>query len=274
MTVAACAGDDDDQVGPTGRLAPKGMRVVGEPQADGPEAMSSSALSAVRYFYSGAYQFASADGMAADLTEPKPVVGAGDFHSLGELAVESSNGRQIVEVGFTVDRVVNGDASPHLFVYHWVNGLPTCYNGCGWVQVSTQRRPGMAVAAQGPAAPQSYRIQHAPGAWWVGYQGEWIGYFPDSLWTRKGVTFTSAGLFQWFGEVAAASAAPCTDMGDALFSSSPDAARMSSLGLLSGSSTIAALVNRDADTNAGLYTGTLADGSDVRYGGPGAGACP
>jgi len=27
----------------------------------------------------------------------------------------------------TVDRGVNGDDYPHLVVYHWVNGTPSCY---------------------------------------------------------------------------------------------------------------------------------------------------
>jgi len=263
----------DDSIGPRGRLAPKGMRLT-EALRGSADAVVASPPRPVSYFYSGAYQYATADGMAASLTEPRPVVAPHDFHSLGELAAESINGLQIVEVGYTVDRAVNGDGNPHLFVYHWVNGLPTCYNGCGWVQVSTQRYPGMAVAGAGATAPQSYRIKHTAGAWWVGYQGEWIGYFPDALWTRKGATFTSAGLFQWFGEVAATTPMPCTDMGAALFSNTPSAARMSNLGLFIGSSTIPALVNRDLDTNATYYTGTIAGGSDMRYGGPGTGVCP
>ena len=49
---------------------------------------------------------------------------------------------------------------------------------------------------------------------------------------------------------------------------------MSSLGLFVGPSTIAAAVNRDADTNATYYTGTVATGAELRYGGPGTGACP
>lgn len=50
--------------------------------------------------------------------------------------VQSEDGRHIVEVGWTVDRELNGDAQPHLFVYHWVDGQATCYNGCGFVQYS------------------------------------------------------------------------------------------------------------------------------------------
>ena len=77
----------------------------------------------------------------------------------------------------------NNDANPHLFVFHWVNGLPACYNGCGWVQVSTRRYPGMVVTAT--STPQQYAIESYQGNWWIWYQSEWIGYFPGSLWNNS-----------------------------------------------------------------------------------------
>jgi hypothetical protein len=120
-----------------------------------------------------------------------------DSHSLAEIAVQSADRRQIVEVGWTVSRLLNGDENPRLFVYHWVDGAGTCYNGCGWVQASATRFPGMRLAYDGTAS--QYMIQFREGNWWIGYQGEWIGYFPALLW--NGI-FTQSGVIQWFGELA------------------------------------------------------------------------
>ena len=42
----------------------------------------------------------------------KPALATSDYHSLAELAVQSADGNHIVEVGWNVDRVVNGDDDP------------------------------------------------------------------------------------------------------------------------------------------------------------------
>jgi hypothetical protein len=161
-------------------------------------AMAPSAPTAVAdYFYAGGYQYVAGPGSYAFLTQHLPVVAASDFHSLAEIAVQSTDRLQIVEVGWTVDPGVNGDANPHLFVYHWVNGAGTCYNGCGWVQFSPTLFPGMQVAADGTG--YEYAIFYWQGNWWIGYQGEWIGYFPGSLWNGS---YNTSGLIQWFGELA------------------------------------------------------------------------
>src|SRR5262249_20252454 len=87
-----------------------------------------------------------------------------DSHSLQELAVESVDQLQIVEVGWTVDIVQNGDAQPHLFVFHWVNGIPTCYNGCGFVSTSTKVVPGMKLASGGYS---TFQINHVGDEWQI-----------------------------------------------------------------------------------------------------------
>jgi hypothetical protein len=161
-------------------------------------AAAAAPAAGAKYYYSGAYQFVISPGSSAFLTQHLPWLVPADYHSLAEMAVQSADTRQIVEVGWTVDRGVNGDDNPHLFVYHWVDGAGTCYNGCGWVQSSPTRFPGMRLAYDGTAS--EYMIQHREGNWWIGYQGEWIGYFPGSLWT---VSFTQSGIIQWFGELAA-----------------------------------------------------------------------
>ena len=60
------------------------------------------------------------------------------------------------------------------------------------------------------ASSKQFGIQYFNDAWWIAYDSEWIGYFPGNLWDDK---YTESGLIQWFGEVAASSLKPCTEMG-------------------------------------------------------------
>lgn len=87
-----------------------------------PRAITPNATS---FLYGDAAQFAATDGLFATATIAQPALATGDSHSLAELAAQSADGRQIVEVGWTVDRGVNGDSLPHLFVFHWVDGVPS-----------------------------------------------------------------------------------------------------------------------------------------------------
>jgi hypothetical protein len=195
------------------------------------------------------------------MTVARPTLAAGDFHTLGEVAAQSADGRQIVEVGWTVDRGLFGDANPHLFVFHWVNGVATCYNGCGFVPASSIATAGMTLPVGG--TPQ-FAIQHFQGNWWVGYSGTWFGFFPDSLWSGG---FTKAGLTQWFGEVAANSGSPCTDMGTGLLPSSTSAATILGISFFGGP---AANISLNTITNPALYSAAKTSSNSVRFGGPGA----
>jgi hypothetical protein len=241
---------------PTPSFAPKGR-----PSAvrGGALPRTLAAASAVQFLYASASQTAASDGALANVTVAKPGLMAADYHSLAEVAAQSADGRQIVEVGWTVDRGVNGDDRPHLFVYHWVDGEDSCYNGCGWVQYSTSVVAG---AALPNAAAKRFTIQHFSAAWWIGYDTEWVGYFPDSLW---GGRFTRAGLSQWFGEVAATTSAPCTDMGNGKSASNASAASFSNIALVGGPA-----ANIAIGASSPYYTVTSVSSSSFRFGGPGA----
>jgi hypothetical protein len=230
--------------------SPGGVGVLAEPVPG---------QSTVNYFYNSAYQFAETDGSYANLVISKPKLAYEDYHSLAEIAVQSADGRQIVEVGWTVDRAVNGDDDPHLFVYHWVDRQESCYNGCGFVNYSQNAWPGMTLPE---GVPKRFGIQYYYGAWWIAYDSEWIGYFPDRLW---GGTFTRSGLIQWFGEVAASSDAPCTQMGNGRWGEDPYAARIGSVALLAGPEPV---IQVKAQTP--YYAGYRASDRTMRYGGPGA----
>ena len=181
------------------------------------------------------------------------------------MAAESANGSQIVEIGWTVDHNLNGDGQPHLFVFHWVNSVATCYNGCGWVPAA--RAPFSAGQALPVGATMRFAIQHVTGhapGWQLSLNGSPIGEFPDSLWNG---TYTRIGLAQWFGEVAAsASQAPCTQRGDGEFASTPTAAQFSGIGFVNGPATN---FTNTLQTNPALYTIDQTAPDAFRFGGPG-----
>ena len=159
-----------------------------------------------------------------------------EAHSLQELAIQSPGLDQIVEIGWTVDRSLNGDIAPHLFVFHWVDGEPTCYNGCGFVQTPTRIVPGMELPSGGFS---TFQIEHndVDRRWEFSLDGTMFGYFPDSLWSGSsdpdwGTTFRLR-FFQTFGEVASiTSSPPCNQMGTGKFAESPASSAISGFTLL------------------------------------------
>jgi hypothetical protein len=153
-----------------------------------------------------------------------------------ELAVQSADGKQVVEVGWIVDPILNGDALPHIFVYHWVSGQVSCYNGCGFVRSSSPVGPGSVVA---PGASGTYAIAYTGGNWNISYNGTSLGYYPGSLW---GGTFTQVGYTQVFGEVEVTnnSTTRCVQMGNGLVGSNASSASISNYALI-GSATVPAL---------------------------------
>ncbi len=257
---------------PIERRVPKGRPVYEasfDQKSTGTRAAAAAPAAGAKYYYSGAYQFAISPGSSAFLTQHLPWLLPADHHSLAEIAVQSADTRQIVEVGWTVDREVNGDDNPHLFVYHWVDGVGTCYNGCGWVQSSPTRFPGMRLAYDGTAS--QYMIQYREGNWWIGYQGEWIGYFPGLLWNG---TYTQSGLIQWFGELAAGpgTALPLSSIGNyyPAASGNPNTAQMSQITLFDNAGVLLPATLLFNNTDSTLYSAGAGSGPDsFRYGGHG-----
>jgi hypothetical protein len=207
-------------------------------------------------------QSVATDGATVTIDQAAPALATADYHSLAELALQSADGQQIVEIGWTVDRAVNnGDTGPHLFVYHWVDRQESCYNGCGFVPTSTTVHAGDPVT---PGATGRYEIVHAAGQWQTWYNGTEVGYFPDALW---GNGYTRAGLVQAFGEVASSSAAPCTDMGNGTFGDAAGSTTIGGFALDNGSAPAQLSV---ADTNPAWYDHGGTTGTSFRFGGPGA----
>lgn len=220
-----------------------------------------STLAATTFTYVYGAQSVATDGASVSIQQASPTLAGGDYHSLAELAVQSADGNQIVEIGWTVDRGLNGDSQPHLFVYHWVDRQTSCYNGCGFVTTSGSIHAGDPVAG---GQTGQYKIVHANGQWQTWYDGTEVGYFPDSLWDGR---YTRAGLVQAFGEVASAGSTPCTDMGNGTFGSASGSTRISGYSLIHGAGGAGFGVN---DSNSSWYDHGAATGTSFRFGGPGA----
>jgi hypothetical protein len=216
------------------------------------------------YFYSVGTQIGDSDGAYGNLSIAKPKLVTGDFHTLAEIAVQSADSSQIVEVGWNVDRVVNGDDDPHLFVFHWVDGKGTCYNACGYVPY-TDAKPGDTVPY---GLSKRFGIQFFGGNWWIAYDTDWIGYFPGDLWGGK---YTRSGLQQFFGEVAAGSTTPCTQMGNGDDATDSNATRWGSINQLNGPDASVAVKTIGPPEMKGPnpYSALALSGRTFRFGGGG-----
>jgi len=248
---------------PAGLYAPKGR-----PQAAG--APQSLASAATQFFYAqGADTRGSSHptGAQATLTVHRPAL-RGDYHSLAELAVRSADLQDIVEVGWAVKPGLFGDTQPRVFVYHWVNGGETCYNGCGFVATN----PALLGSVLPVGSQRQVVINHVVAGtdrWTIsiGPPGavQQIGYFPDSLW---GSTFTEPDRVQVFGEVAAVSSQPCARMGTGGFPTATSGARIYAVSFL-GPGAPAVNLATQAPTPA-FYGVVRTSATSLRYGGPGA----
>ena len=216
------------------------------------------------YYYAGARQLVTASGASVTLTQAQPVVNqsAGtENHSVMELAVESSNGQQIVEIGWIVDQIMNNDSLPHLFVYHWTGGGSSCYNGCGFVPTGGVA-PGSALPTN---TTGTFSINYTSNAWYISYNGTTIGYFPESLW---GGAYTQAGLISTFGEVEISpkSTTQCIQMGNGIAGASAGSAQISNFSLI-GSASGPALSPYATTSSPYSYGSPSATG--LHIGGPG-----
>ncbi|MEV4707055.1 neprosin family prolyl endopeptidase [Actinoplanes sp. NPDC049316] len=261
--------------GPKGRTGPSGSlkreRILGtKVAAPAPAAVTAAGTATPKaaaewtYFYAGARQFGTSDGSWANLDIRKPWLSTNDAHTLAEIAVQDYEAGNTVEVGWTVDRKTNKDDDPHLFVYYWKDHNRTCYNKCGFVSKSDNVKPGDTLPT---GTTKRFGIQHFDGVWWVAYDSEWLGYFPDSLWDGA---YTKSTLVQWYGEVTAASTTPCTDMGNGALGSKSNAATFGTISLTNGQGPVKAELFED--TNGAYYTSAKAEAEgqrNFRYGGPG-----
>jgi Neprosin len=216
------------------------------------------------YYYAGASYLWQDQGGGHTLQIENPkVVGAG--HSLEELSVQGGTGDgNIVELGSVV---YGGTNFPQMFVFHWNNWNPSCYN-CDFVQYSGTYFPGMNLSPF--VGKQVYNgYVYYQGNWWAWFNDQWVGYFPGSLWSGK---YAASNLTQWFGEVATQNGVPPqTQMGNGLFASNPGAAHMSTLCNVDAAAWVCFYYDKQTlyQTDPAYYTVLHTGFGSIRLGGPG-----
>lgn len=192
--------------------------------SDGKSAAKANAklLAGPYFFYAGASQYLavgeSANYYAVNLHVELPYMDTtNDSHTLGENAVQSRDQQQTVEIGWTHDPIVCGVGnSPCLFSGSWKNHVFLGY-GTGFVDYAPTTVDVGDILPTG--TPKRFLWQYSGGVWWAAYDGQWVGYYPGTIWTNapNSVTFDKGGVFQGFYEVAtkpSGDAFPCTDMGN------------------------------------------------------------
>lgn len=205
----------------TGFTAPKGAPTGGTTV----QSFTACGSPSVCYSYVGGMQTVSNVGVAGTIDIGCPFVYSADYHSLGEVTSIRDDGsgvRQIVELGWRKTSA----GTCQLFVYAWKNGVGLGYNGGGYVDYApnTTVYAGMTVTA---GQRMSLRITYdaatpSGGAWWMWVDpdgsgptaGDWIGYYPQSVWSGLSTAFTTANQIQGFFELASSVVESRSDMGD------------------------------------------------------------
>jgi hypothetical protein len=144
-----------------------------------------------------------------------PYTAHSDEFSLSQIGLEGNReqgGRQTVEAGWQEFRDKYGDWIPHLFVFYTTNGYTKQGDNIGgynqevkgWVQYSQSVYPGATsnhVSTPGGDQWELFaKYQLYQGNWWLNVGGEWIGYYPASLFSNPGLR-NGADRILFFGEI-------------------------------------------------------------------------
>jgi hypothetical protein len=215
----------------------------------------------------------AANGVSANFSQPNPKIGPDEpgshdlNHSVMEIWAASADGKQTVEIGWYKD---NTHSAPILFTTAWVNNQFLGYaenGGTGFVQVSKTFKIGGNISV---GQTGKYEVLISGGQLQIWYNGAEIGYFPQSVWSSRGASFTKLGDVSVYGEIATGVATvSLTQMGNGVNGSSKSAASVSGYSLI-GANTTSQLTNFGAPagfTNIYNYGNTSATG--FTYGGPG-----
>jgi len=219
------------------------------------------------YFWIGAEQTQAtpfaADGATVSMLQAAPKVPATDYHSLSELYVGSANSLQGIEVGWMT---TPQNPKPRLWVFHWVNGNPTCYDGCGFVALKSKTPLGTALKV---GAVGTFKIYISGNKWYVSYNGSNIGYFPLALWSSNNAIFQTVSTVLIYAETCTSDTQTShTQMGNGLSGILAQSAYFSDYHLIN-SATPSVLTPFQYDSYGSAYSISRETATGFHYGGPG-----
>jgi hypothetical protein len=271
-----------------GVKAPKGIPLQGSQARVAPTP---------QYHYAGGYQYVESDGAQVNCNIHDPYLNSKDAHTLCEIAVQSSDGAQVVEFGWTKDATVcaayqAGSDGPCLFGFHWVNGVRASAYNSGFVDYGSNPIDlGDTMSVTGAGQNARFTIQVGANDWWLGLDpgdgtgANYVASIAKTTWSSASpsVTFDKAGLIQVFGEVAAkdttlgGDAYPCSDVGNGQegknSNSANNPARLGTFSLINATGGTAASLSPTATSQSfpGKYYAEAVTGTTTTmyYGGPG-----
>lgn len=229
---------------------------------------------AVQHFPAGTTALGLAANLPVENTYIKTTPAPADYHVLAQLAVQKTGGHAI-ELGVTRDVGVFGDWQPRIFAGFTKGGVWGGY-GTGFVDYApnTSYTYGSVLPVV-PGTHKRFEIRYSGGNFWLGYDLQWIGYIPASVFTAAApaVTFTSSDLMQAFMEEVGPNYHSCTDLGNGLPASDGLASRLGSMSVIGASPPMTTnFTPYILPTDAIGYSLTSLSTTTVRGGGPGADA--
>jgi hypothetical protein len=211
----------------------------------------------------------SAAGVSAGFKQGDPTCSDGCGHSIVEIMAANATGKNTIEYGWGV---AANATHPTLGIGLWANGNPLDAVA-NFVQVSKTVRIGQTVTV---GATGTYKIgfDSANKEWQLFYNGTEVGYFPQSIWTSRGTSYTAIGWDELFGEVVQPSLTVADmEMGNGILGSRTGSVSVSKYQLLS-SSTPADFASFFVDANTQFYDGGGMNSTGFSYGGPGVFGAP
>lgn len=206
----------------------------------------------------------SATGVQADFSQGNPVCTSGCGHSIVEFMVSDATNKNTIEYGWGVQP---GATKPTIGIGLWANGKPLDANA-NFVSENSTLKPGSAVT---PGAIGTFKIWFNPatGRWNLYYNGTWLGFFPESVFTSRGTSYTSIGWLQVFGEVVQPSLnVGHMQMGNGVLGSQAGSASVSNYQLINAN-VPAQLTGFFVDAKSSFYDQGNTSSTGFTYGGPG-----
>jgi hypothetical protein len=206
----------------------------------------------------------SAAGVSVDFKQGNPTCADGCGHSIVEIMAADATGKNTIEYGWGV---AANAAQPTLGIGLWANGQPLDALA-NFVRASTKVKIGQTVTV-GATGTYGISFDSASQEWQLFYNGTEVGYFPQSIWSSRGTSYTAVGWDEIFGEVVQpALTVAHMEMGNAILGSSPGSASVSDYQLLD-SSTAADFSSFFVDANSRFYDDGGTSSTGFSYGGPG-----